>query len=147
MSRDHGDGVRAGAPTADLDAGAGDARRVLVVDDTIEVAELLGRLVEQLGHSVRIAYTGEEALRIGAEQRPELVLLDLSLPDLDGYEVARRIRTEPWGVHVRLVAVTGWGDPADGRPDLEAGFDRTVPKPVRLETLRSLVESLGGEGA
>ena len=113
----------AGAP------GTGTARRVLVVDDNVDAATTLNFFLKALGHETRMAYNGEQALQAFDEFRPEIVLLDIGLPGINGYEVARRIRSrKPSGV--RIIAVTGWGQPEDRRQSAEAGFDVHLVKPV-----------------
>jgi CheY-like chemotaxis protein len=83
-----------------------------------------------------------ESLAVAARERPEIILLDLGMPGLDGYEVARRIRGEPWGRDTRLVAVTGWGRDEDRQHSRAAGFDAHLVKPVDLDTLRAMLASL-----
>jgi two-component system CheB/CheR fusion protein len=115
-------------------------RRVLIVDDNVDAAETLRELMTVLGaHDVRTASSGEQGLRIAADVKPEIVLLDLKMPEMDGYEVARRIRQEPWGRHVMLVALTGWGQDEHRRRTREAGFDRHLTKPAALAELQSVL--------
>jgi signal transduction histidine kinase/CheY-like chemotaxis protein len=114
-------------------------RRVLVVDDNRDAALMLGEALEDCGHSVRVAFDGESALRAAAELRPEVVLLDLGLPDIDGHEVARRLRLLVPEPRPMVVAITGWGQPEDRRRTLEAGFDRHLVKPVNLVTIREIL--------
>ncbi|HEY3495989.1 MAG TPA: ATP-binding protein [Polyangiaceae bacterium] len=117
-------------------------RRVLVTDDNVDAAEALGMLLEILGAEVRIENDGRSALKTYAEYAPELVLLDIGMPEMDGYEVARRIRalgTEP---RAKLVALTGWGQAEDRRRAREAGFDEHLVKPAELEALKALLGSL-----
>ena len=94
-----------------------------------------------MGHEVRTAHDGEAGVAAAAEFRPEVVLMDLGMPKVDGYEAARRIRAEPWGDEPFLVALTGWGADEDRRRTHEAGFDRHLVKPVALD---ALTESLAG---
>ncbi len=116
------------------------ARRVLVVDDNVDAADGLGRLLSQsCGQEVRVAYDGPTALEEARAFRPEVVLLDIGLPGMDGCEVARRLRREPVTADVLLVAVTGWGQESDREMSRAAGFDRHLVKPVPLEELRGLL--------
>jgi signal transduction histidine kinase/CheY-like chemotaxis protein len=121
--------------------------RVLVIEDNKDAAQMLAALLEILGHETRIAYDGLEGVKAAAEFQPQLVLLDIGLPRLGGYDVARRIRGEPCGENVTLVAVTGWGQESDRRLAAEAGFDRHLTKPVKLEALRALLEDVSAAEA
>ena len=111
-------------------------RRVLVADDNQDSAETLSLLVQTLGNEVRTANDGAHALEEAESFRPDVVLLDIGMPGLDGYEVARRIRAQPWGATVVLVALTGWGQDEDRRRSREAGFDRHLLKPVDIGPLQ-----------
>src|SRR6516165_4257338 len=102
-----------GRARADGDARASPRRRVLVVDDDRDAADSLGMLLDVGGHEVRVAHDGVEGVELAAAFRPEVVLLDLGLPKLSGYEVARRIRSLEEGSQVLLVALTGWGQDED----------------------------------
>jgi CheY-like chemotaxis protein len=114
-------------------------RRVLVVDDNADALASLSRLVELLGNEVRRALDGLEALEIGRSFQPEIVLMDLGMPNLDGYEAARRIRQEPWGQQLLLIATTGWGQDEHRRRTAEAGFDRHLIKPIPVDLLREVL--------
>ncbi|HEV2847218.1 MAG TPA: ATP-binding protein [Thermoanaerobaculia bacterium] len=114
-------------------------RRVLVVDDNEDAAESLGVLLEMMGHEVRTAYNGLEAVAKTAEFVPDVVLLDIGLPGMNGYEAARRIRQQPSGGAMRLVALTGWGQEEDKRRSREAGFDLHVTKPLDPALLERLL--------
>jgi len=116
--------------------------RVLVADDLRDSADSLGLLIELMGHAVEVAYDGEEALRVAEQFRPDVVLLDLGMPKLDGFEVCRGIRTAPWGASVRLVAQSGWGQDDDRRRTAEAGFDHHIVKPIDPEALEVLMQTL-----
>jgi CheY-like chemotaxis protein/two-component sensor histidine kinase len=105
-------------------------RRILVVDDNADSADSLGKLLELLGHEVRTAYDGEAGVTAGAAFHPDVVLMDLGMPRLNGYDAARRIREEAWGKRAVLVALTGWGQEGDRRRSQEAGFDAHLVKPV-----------------
>ena len=114
-------------------------RRFLIADDNRDAADSLGMLLELAGHEVRVAHSGETALSLAQAFRPDTALLDIGMPDLSGYEVARQLRREPWGIGIRLIALTGWGQPDDVRRALEAGFDHHLTKPVEPEALTALI--------
>ncbi len=116
-------------------------RRVLVVEDNHDAAELMALLLEFQGHQVRRAHDGIEALRLAEAFRPEIVLLDIGLPQLDGYEVAERVRAMP-GPQPMLVALTGWGRESDLRRSDAAGFDAHLVKPIDPDTLTALLADL-----
>ncbi len=118
------------------------SRRILIVDDNRDALESLTALMELAGHIVRAAPDGELALELAASFRPSVVLLDLGLPKLDGYEVARRIRAEPWGTPMVLIALTGWGQDEDRRRTRESGFDSHMVKPLDLEVLTDFLARL-----
>jgi PAS domain S-box-containing protein len=122
-------------------------RRVLIADDNEDAANSLGMLLELAGHQVRIAHGGLAALKIAAEFRPDAVLLDIGMPDLNGYDTARALRAAPGGTDLELIALTGWGHPDDKNRAAEAGFDRHLTKPVdpaELEALLSVTEFRSG---
>lgn len=114
--------------------------RVLVVDDNVDSAVGLAKLLTRAGHKITLAYDGEEALERAKEQSPEAIVLDIGLPGMDGYEVARRLRKEAWGRHTLLIAVTGYGQEEDRQRALYAGFDHHLVKPVDLVKLKSLLQ-------
>lgn len=116
-------------------------RSVLVVDDNRDAAVSMARLLELLGAEVRIANNGPEALELLARFRPAVILLDLGMPGMDGYEVARRIRSQPDLKDVVLIALTGWGQESDRRRTHAAGFDHHLTKPANLDALESLLAS------
>jgi signal transduction histidine kinase/ActR/RegA family two-component response regulator len=105
-------------------------RRILIADDNHDAAESLATLLQLRGHEVRTAHDGEEALAAAKVFKPDVVLLDLGMPKMDGYEAARRIRRLAWGRRARLVALTGWGQQQDRQRTREAGFDAHLVKPV-----------------
>jgi CheY-like chemotaxis protein len=115
-------------------------RRILVVDDNHDSADSLARLLELMGHQTAIAYDGPSAIDCAKEFRPEVMLLDVGLPGLDGNEVARRIRAQSWGKDMMLIAATGWGQPEDRRRSREAGFDHHMVKPIDLNDLGKFME-------
>ena len=115
------------------------SRKVLVVDDNIDSAASIGMLLGLDGHQVREAHDGPTALTLLAAERPDLVLLDIGMPGMDGHEVARRIRQLPGMQDLILVAMTGYGQEEDRRRTREAGFDVHLVKPVDIDELRRLV--------
>jgi len=115
------------------------ACRVLVVDDNEDAAVMLGMVLERLGHEVRTAFDGAAALEVGADFGPDVVLMDLAMPRLSGFETARRLRGERWGERVFLVALSGWGQERDSERTLAAGFDHHLVKPVEPAVLAELL--------
>ncbi len=118
------------------------ARRILIIDDNRDVADSLAMLLSTFGADVRVAYGGEEGLERFREFLPQLVLLDLGMPRVDGYETARRLRALPEGRAVKLVALSGWGQEQSRGRVQDAGFDGQLTKPAGFEDLRSLLDSL-----
>ena len=118
------------------------ARRVLVVDDNADAAESLALILRLRGHEVRTADRGATSIEIGAEFRPHVVILDLGMPGMNGYDTAQQIRAEPWGRKILLVALTGWGQPDDVKRSAEAGFDHHLTKPADLERLSRLIDAV-----
>ncbi|HEY0684952.1 MAG TPA: response regulator [Steroidobacter sp.] len=116
------------------------ALRVLVADDNADALESLALLLELCGHEVRKASDGSETLQAVSAWRPDVALLDIGMPILDGYEVARRIRSEPWGAQLFLVAVSGWGQSEDLQRANKAGFDLHFRKPIGLPVLEDILE-------
>jgi len=114
-------------------------RRVLIVDDHQDSAEMLSMLIMAWGHDARTAYDGRSAFDLANAFQPEVMLLDLTLPDIDGVELGRRLRDCRWAASSVLVAVTGWGRPADREKSLGAGFDAHLVKPVPLDLLQKLI--------
>jgi CheY-like chemotaxis protein len=121
-------------------------RRILLVDDNEDAVDLLSEFLESLGHVTRIAYDGPSGLRLAEEFQPDLALLDIGLPVMDGYELARRLRVMPRVSQVQLIAVTGYGQEADRIRSREAGFDAHLVKPVQLAQLEALLEGLLDSG-
>ncbi|MGH8635701.1 MAG: response regulator [Burkholderiales bacterium] len=122
-------------------------RRILIVDDNRDAAISLSMLLELSGNKTETAYDGLAAIDAAARFEPDVVLLDIGLPGLNGYEVARRMRNEPWGKHVKLVAVTGWGHPEDRSRAIAAGFDAHLLKPVDHAALVKLLAGAGPPSA
>jgi CheY-like chemotaxis protein/anti-sigma regulatory factor (Ser/Thr protein kinase) len=131
------------APAAGSIASEGSGRRILVVDDNADVAETTATMLELSGHRVLTAPDGQQALDCVEDFEPEIVLLDIGLPGLDGYEVARRLRQLPKARRAWLVAVTGYGQPADRQRGREAGFDEHQLKPVDPQALAEMIERVG----
>jgi len=117
-------------------------RRILVADDNADALESLATVLRLRGHEVFSASNGAIALEAAGRHVPEVALLDIGMPLLDGYEVARRIRAQEWGKAMTLVAVTGWGQDADRRRSREAGFDTHLVKPLDLDQLSNLLAQL-----
>jgi len=116
-------------------------RRVLVVDDHLDSAETLAEFLVMNNHDVRVAHNGPEALRIVQEFAPEVVLLDIGLPGMNGYEVAERIRESPSGQQILLAAITGFGQPADRERTAQSGFDVHVVKPIDPDAIAQFVNA------
>lgn len=128
-------------PVADaVQAGAyGPARTVLIADDNDDARDSMAQLVAMEGHRVHLANDGAQALKLAQELAPDVVVLDIGMPGLNGYEVARRIRAAPWGRGMRLIALTGWGQADDQAKALAAGFDHHVTKPADPDRLYELI--------
>jgi CheY-like chemotaxis protein len=130
------------APRGETEPPPSAGSRILVVDDNIDGAETLAMLLEGSGHAVRTAYSGPAALQQARAFQPELVLLDLGLPGMNGFEVARELRADPaYGAPV-LVALTGWGSEEDRRRSREAGFSEHLTKPADVKDVRELITRL-----
>jgi CheY-like chemotaxis protein len=114
-------------------------QRVLLVDDNMDSSEPLSLLLQAKGHETRIAVEGQEAIEMADEFLPDCVILDLGLPGIDGYEVARRLRERPYAAKLILVALTGWAGKDVRVKAAEAGFDYHLVKPVNLEELERIV--------
>jgi len=117
-------------------------QRILIADDNADSAESMGMLLRLMGNDVRIAADGLEAVEQAATFQPDIVLMDIGMPRLDGYEAARRIRKQAWSRDTLLVAVTGWGPSDDSEEATAAGFDRHFTKPLDPAELRRLVSSI-----
>ena len=116
-------------------------RRVLVVDDNIDAAQTLALLLGADGHEVQIAHDGIEAFGLAETWQPDVALLDLGMPRLNGFDLCRKLREQPWGATMLVVAVSGWGQEQDRRRTTEAGFDVHLVKPVRHEMLSQLLDA------
>jgi PAS domain S-box-containing protein len=123
---------------------AGPARslRVLIVDDNRDAADSCATLLELEGHRTATAYSGNACLALGGAFQPQAVLLDIGLPDVNGYDVARQIRATDWGGRVYLVAITGWGQDADRQRAFDSGFDRHLTKPVTPQVIETMLREL-----
>jgi CheY-like chemotaxis protein len=137
-----GRGVAHGFVKEELPRAPVTRRRLLVVDDNRDFADTLGALFETMGHDVRIAYNGTDAVSATAEYRPDAVFLDIGLPGRNGYDVARMLRSSPELADVTLVAFTGYGQVEDRRRVREAGFDYHVVKPADAAELAKIVDAL-----
>ena len=129
-------------PPTEIAKPTGPALRVLVVDDNVDAANVLKMLVEEAGHLVRMAHTGPTALAAALDYRPDVMLLDIGLPELDGFEVAKRIRQEPLLHDIVLVAMTGYRQAADRQRMQEAGFDHYLVKPADFEKVRQILAAV-----
>jgi CheY-like chemotaxis protein len=121
-------------------ASAKPGRRILVVDDSVDSAETLGELLKIWGHDVRLAHDGPEAVAAARDYRPEVILLDIGLPGMDGFAVAAQLREEGIGGRM-LVALTGYGEQQDRDRTLRAGFDHHLVKPISPDTLQKLLDA------
>jgi CheY-like chemotaxis protein/anti-sigma regulatory factor (Ser/Thr protein kinase) len=123
--------------------GAADApgakRRILVVDDNRDAADSLGMMLKLMGNEVRTAADGLAAVELAETYLPEMILMDIGLPKLNGYDACRRIRKYAWSTEMFIVALTGWGQEEDRRRSQEAGFDQHLVKPVEIESLSKLL--------
>ena len=117
------------------------ARHVLVVEDNEDAREAVRCLLEVRGHRVDVAGEGHQAVAVALERRPEVALVDISVPGLDGYEIAQRLRATSEGKAMYLVAMTGYGEPDHRRRAMESGFDAHLLKPVDPDELYRLLES------
>jgi DNA-binding response OmpR family regulator len=115
--------------------------RILVIDDNRDAAASLAALLALKGNETRSAYDGAEGLQAAADFRPDIVLLDIGMPGLDGIETGRRIRAQPWGKDIVLIALSGWGQERDKRQSVDAGFNHHLVKPVDMHELEILLDS------
>ncbi|MEP7244358.1 MAG: response regulator [Gammaproteobacteria bacterium] len=115
-------------------------RRVLIADDNRDAAESLAMLLQMEGHEVSVAQDGPEAVILFAQVQPEYAILDIGMPGLNGYEVARRMRRDARGRTLHLIAVTGWGQQADKELAFAAGFDHHFTKPLEPDKLIALLK-------
>jgi CheY-like chemotaxis protein len=121
--------------------------RILVVDDNRDAAEMLVEMLQASGYETELAHDGPQALRVAPEFKPTIALLDIGLPVMDGYELARRMQGDPALAEVRLVAITGYGQEEARRRSQEAGFAAHLVRPVLFDALRSVLREIeGGSG-
>jgi CheY-like chemotaxis protein len=132
--------TQASARASSASRAAGARRRILVVDDNRDAAESLAMLLRLGGNEVETAFDGLAAVEMARRCRPELILLDIGMPKLDGYDACRRIREHAWGKQMMIVAMTGWGQSEDRRKSEAAGFDAHLVKPVAASALQQLLE-------
>jgi PAS domain S-box-containing protein len=132
----------AGQRSAESDRPASASKRILVVDDNQDAAESLTMLLRLLGHDVREAYDGQSALTVLGDFVPDLLLLDIGLPGMNGYEVARQVRSRPGLQGVRLVALSGYGSEVDRKNSVAAGFDAHFIKPIEFSSIQTLLSTL-----
>ena len=118
-------------------------RRILVVDDSRDSADSLAALLSLTGHEAHTAHDGEHAITEAARLRPDVILLDIGLPRLNGYDTCRRIREQAWGENMVIIALTGWGQDEDRRLSTQAGFDGHLVKPVDHAALNRLLAAHG----
>jgi two-component system CheB/CheR fusion protein len=116
---------------------------VLVVDDNVDAANMITAMLQHYGHQTETVYSAQRALEMAVEYRPDFVVLDIGLPRMDGYEVARRLRQIPELKNTRLIASTGYGQDTDRQRSEEAGFDYHLVKPIDPEKLQTVLEALG----
>ena len=122
------------------------SERILVVDDDRATADMQAMLISTLGYEAKAVYSGREAVEQITSYEPDMALIDIGMPERDGYDTVAGIRQQPGGTHVILVAVTGWSRDEDKRRAYESGFDLHVAKPMRVETLRELIALLDPSG-
>lgn len=116
-------------------------RRVLIVDDNQDAAETLSMFLDAVGQTTAVANNGNDGLRLAGQFAPEIVFLDLGMPGMDGYEVARALRQMPGMDHLVLIALTGWGDPDCRARTAAAGFDRHLTKPADFDAIQQILLS------
>jgi CheY-like chemotaxis protein len=127
-------------PAPAADRGASARRRLLVVDDNVDSARSMALLLQAFGHDATTAHGGQEALDAAESNPPDAIVLDLGMPGLDGYEVARRLRERPWGKDLLLIALTGWGQQEARERSKTAGFDAHLVKPVEIDALLRVLQ-------
>ena len=125
----------------------GEALRVLIVDDNRDSAMTLGWLVEMLGEDYKLAHSGEEALSVASEYSPELVLMDIGMPGMTGYDVVKKMRENPALNSTVFAAQTGWGEEQHRKNSRDAGFDHHLVKPVSMKHLQDLLADIKGPKA
>ncbi len=119
------------------------SQRILIADDNADAALSLSMILTRMGHVVEVAHNGEQALATGDRQHPQIVLLDIGMPVMDGHTACKRIRATAWGQQAFIVAITGWGQDEDRQRTAEAGFDRHLVKPIGIQDLRAVLLQAG----
>ena len=132
--------VDSATTSAGVEPAARATLKILVADDSQDGADSLAFLLKAAGHEVFTAYDGRTAIQLAEQHRPDVVLLDIGMPEVSGYDVARAIRREAWGRSMRLIALTGWGQAEHRRRSLEVGFDDHLVKPVELDLLENVLQ-------
>ena len=117
------------------------AHRILVVDDDPHIRDVISFALEKAGMTIETARDGGEALTSFRRQPPDMIILDIGMPDITGFEVARRVRLEPWGRDVYLIAVTGWGQKEDKALAIASGFDHHLTKPVDPDEVEIVLQT------
>ena len=138
------DGCRTLPRSADAEGGSGTTKqslRILLVDDNEDAVRSLEKLLTALGYDARATTSGEGALAEGASFEPDVILLDLGMPEMDGFETAAAIRAQAWGRDVRVIALTGWGQQEDFRRTREAGFAAHLVKPLKTYDLLQILQN------
>jgi CheY-like chemotaxis protein len=136
-------GPKTTTPTKSLPRVARQSPRVLVVDDSVDTAEGVSKLLKLLGHDVQTAYDGPAAIELARTFKPEIILLDIGLPGMDGYAVVKQLRSEDCCKDALIVAISGYGQEEDVRRSREAGFDQHLVKPVDYDALMSVFAQPG----
>ena len=126
-------------PRAEQD---GEKKRVLVVDDNQDAAVSMSQILIKRGHEVQVAHDGEQALPLGEKFRPDVVLMDIGMPKMNGYDACTRMRGTPWGKGIHIIALSGWGQEEDRKRSTDAGFDVHLVKPIDGATLRRMISEL-----
>ena len=126
---------------AETHAGSSKPLRILIADDNADAANPLATYLRLSGHSPVVAYDGGEALQLAADEPPDVMLVDLTMPTLNGYDVARNIRAQSWGAAVRLIAVSGWLSQEDVDRASHAGFDAHVSTPIDMDALPGMLQA------
>jgi CheY-like chemotaxis protein/two-component sensor histidine kinase len=139
--------IQAAAPEPSASALSPIARKVLVVDDNRDAVESMVAVLALEGHDVTAAYDGEEAIALGNQIRPQVVLMDIGMPGMTGHEACRRMRTLDWGEHATILALSGWGQEEDRRESMEAGFDAHLVKPVDMDVLLEMLSTIKRRGS
>ena len=118
--------------------------RILVVDDSPTDSHKMMHLLAKHGHQVLTAATGSDGIEVASEEQPDVILMDLGMPRMNGYDAARHIREQEWGKNIVLIALTGWGQEEDRQRTKEAGFDHHLVKPAEPAVLRNLLANVSG---